>query len=160
MVTVSPGLTSTAVSTPLVTKLTGVASDDWELPLAVTEAVTVPRVTATVRSGLGFGRGANAVISAKTRMTITSTARPMLSSSVRRRSDRSHATKPDRREGLDGVVARARLGEQAATFDVLSHGLPRSAVQPEYRGRHDGGTEKALSWAPGGPSRGFRSSQP
>ena len=110
MVTVSPGLTSTAVSTPLVTKLTGVASDDWELPLAVTEAVTVPRVTATVRSGLGFGRGANAVISAKTRMTITSTARPMLSSSVRRRSDRSHATKPDRREGLDGVGGSGATG--------------------------------------------------
>ena len=74
VVTVSPGLTSTVFSTPLVTKLTGVASDDSELPVAVTAAVTVPRVTATVRAGLGFSRGANAVISASTRMTIT--ARP------------------------------------------------------------------------------------
>ena len=72
VVTVSPGLTSTVLSTPLVTKLTGVATDDSALPLAVTDAVTVPRVTATVRAGLGFSRGANAVISASTRMTITS----------------------------------------------------------------------------------------
>ena len=47
--------------------------------------------------------------------------------------------------GLAGLGARSRLGEQAATFDVLSHGLPRSAAHPEYRGRHDRGTEKPLS---------------
>src|SRR4029079_6304417 len=100
VVTMSPGTTSTVLSTPLVTKLTGVGSDDSELrhrgasgdselALAVTDAVTVPRVTATVRAGLGFSRGANAVISANTRMMITSSASPMLISSVRLPAPRS-----------------------------------------------------------------------
>ena len=120
--TVSPGLTSTVLSTPFVTKLTGVASDDSELPLAVTDAVTVPRVTATVRAGFGFSRGANAVISASTRMMITSSASPMLSSSVRRRIPTQPL--PHRRWRAAEVRGRARQGEQAATFDVLSHGLP------------------------------------
>jgi hypothetical protein len=53
-VTVSPALTSTAVSVPWFWKLTGVASCDSELPLAVALAVTSPRVTVAVRStGVG-----------------------------------------------------------------------------------------------------------
>src|SRR6185312_6835659 len=93
-----------------VTKLTGVASDDSALPLAVTDAVTVPRVTATVRAGLGFSRGANAVISANTRMMITSRARPMLSNSVRRGSPRTLAHARAGRDGGAGLGAAGGAG--------------------------------------------------
>src|SRR6185295_13129427 len=106
----SPGTTSTVLSTPLVTKLTGVASDDSELPLAVTDAVTVPRVTATVRAGLGFSRGANAVISANTRMMITSSASPMLISSVRRPAPRSRCHTEVAGDGGAGLGAAGGAG--------------------------------------------------
>src|SRR4051812_8231374 len=143
----SPGTTSTVLSTPLVTKLTGVASDDSELPLAVTDAVTVPRVTATVRTGLGFSRGANAVISASTRMMITSSASPMLISSVRRRAPRSRC---HTEVGLDAGAGPGATGGAGSDIRRPLTRPPEPAVQPEYRGRHERGTEKALRWPSGG----------
>ncbi len=124
-VTVSPGFTVIDFTMPVLTKFTGVLSDDSVLPLPLTEAVTVPRVTATVRTCWFWLPDVVNAMTASTSARTSSSASTMLTHSVLGRWASTHPiaplAQPMARPRRDRTCEIASVGESSVTGEFTGH---------------------------------------